>query len=216
MARPKRISADAILEAGLAVGLADLSVSAVADRLGVTRTAIYRHVPGRAGLETLVGEHLLGQVEPPPDRGEPLDAYLHGYGWWLRSLCRETPGLADYMLRLFPRSPASGRLMEDVVTVATSRGWSPPAALYLTTTVARSALSLVRAEAEAESYLRDLSDEAAEALAGTEDTVRSLPLVSSAIPLFEDIDDETRFDWYLRAVVVGALAVAPDIDRHTP
>lgn len=162
MARPRLISADAILEAGLAIGLADLSVSAVAERLGVTRTAIYRHGPGRAALETLVGEHLLGQVEPPPDRQQPLDAYLREFGWWLRDISRSTPGLADYMVHLFPHSPASGRLMEHAVTVTVGHGWSPAAAL----------------------------------------------------PFFEGADDDVRFEWYLRAVVAGALAVAPDLGRH--
>ncbi|NLV54143.1 MAG: helix-turn-helix transcriptional regulator [Acidimicrobiales bacterium] len=216
MARPRTISTEAILEAGLALGLADLSVSAVAERLGVTRTAIYRHVPGRAALETLVGEHLLGLAQPPPDRQQPLDAYLQEFGRWLRELTRSTPGLADYMVHLFPRSPASGRLMEHAVAVAIGHGWSPPAALYITTTVARSTLSLVRAEVETEAYLRNLSAEAPDAVTRTEDTMRTLPLVSTAIPFFEGIDEEIRFEWYLRAIVAGTLVVAPDLEDHAP
>lgn len=216
MGRPRRISDEAILTAGLEIGLADLSMSAVAERLGVTRTAIYRHVPGRAALETLVGEHLLGQVEAPADRQQPLDVYLREFGWWLHDLGRSTPGLAEYMVHLFPRSPASGRLMEQVVAVTVDRGWSPPAALYITTTVARSALSLLQTEVGTEAYLRELSAEDPGAVDRTEQAVRALPLVSTAAPFFDGVDADTRFEWYLRAVVAGALAVAPGLERHEP
>lgn len=215
MVRPSIISTEAILEAGLAIGLADLSVSAVAERLGVTRTAIYRHVPGRAALETLVGEDLLGRAEPPPDRQQPLDAYLQEFGWWLRDLTRATPGLADYMVHLFPRSPASGRLMEHAVAVTVSHGWTPPAAVYITTAVARSTLSLVRSEVETETYLQHLAAEGSDAVSRVEETMRALPLVSTAVPFFEGIDEDIRFDWYLRAIVAGTLAVAPDLERDT-
>jgi len=74
----------------------------------------------------------------------------------------------------------------------------------------------VRAEVETEAYLRNLSAEAPDAVTRTEDTMRTLPLVSTAIPFFEGIDEEIRFEWYLRAIVAGTLVVAPDLEDHAP
>ena len=48
--RPRQIERADIIRAGRDVGLADLTMGAVASRLGVTTTALYRHVDkiGRA------------------------------------------------------------------------------------------------------------------------------------------------------------------------
>ena len=70
--RPPRISLETVLAAGLEIGLVDLSIAAVAERLGVTRTSVHRHVGSRRDLETLVGEHLVATAPLPGDSGAPL------------------------------------------------------------------------------------------------------------------------------------------------
>ncbi|GAA1138275.1 TetR family transcriptional regulator [Ornithinicoccus hortensis] len=60
--RPPRIDRADIVRAGRALGMAGLSVKAVAAELGVSATALYRHVDGRWGLERLVGESLLSDL----------------------------------------------------------------------------------------------------------------------------------------------------------
>lgn len=68
MGRPAQISREKILEAASTLPLDDLSVSAVASRLGVTHGSLYKYFPSRAALVAAVmidrGERL--QV-PDPD-----------------------------------------------------------------------------------------------------------------------------------------------------
>ncbi|WP_443611852.1 hypothetical protein [Acrocarpospora catenulata] len=61
--RPPRIDLDDIVRAGRELGLSGLSVKAVAARLGVTSTALYRYVGGRWDLDRLVGESILAELE---------------------------------------------------------------------------------------------------------------------------------------------------------
>ena len=49
---------------GRDLGMRRLSINGVAARLGVSATALYRHVEGRWELERLVGESLLAELEP--------------------------------------------------------------------------------------------------------------------------------------------------------
>lgn len=79
--------------------------------------------------------------------------------------------------------------MEQAVAVAIGHGWEPPAALYIIATVARSTLSLVRTEVEAEAYLRDLSAEASEAVTRAEETMRTLPLPVTVPPAHRSVRD---------------------------
>lgn len=53
MGRPPRISRQAVVDAAVEVGLDEVSMQAVARRLGVTTPALYSHVAGRAELVAL-------------------------------------------------------------------------------------------------------------------------------------------------------------------
>jgi AcrR family transcriptional regulator len=64
------LSLDAVVRAAIAVadadGLGSLTMTRVAERLGVTTMAIYRYVPGKEELIDLMNDHALG---PPPAAG---------------------------------------------------------------------------------------------------------------------------------------------------
>jgi AcrR family transcriptional regulator len=52
--RPPLIAVDDVVRAGRELGMRRLSINAVAARLGVSATALYRHVESRWALEGLV------------------------------------------------------------------------------------------------------------------------------------------------------------------
>ncbi|HTW06583.1 MAG TPA: TetR family transcriptional regulator, partial [Acidimicrobiales bacterium] len=70
MGRPARIARAQVLAAALAladeVGLESLTMAGVAERLGVTPMALYRHVANKADLLDGVVEVLLTESLPPP------------------------------------------------------------------------------------------------------------------------------------------------------
>ena len=74
--RPAQISRQAIAEAAQEVGLANLTLKAVADHLGVSVAGLYHHIRGKDDLLQLAAE------ASPPEADVPLD---HGQHWavWL-------------------------------------------------------------------------------------------------------------------------------------
>ncbi|MDN5933432.1 MAG: TetR/AcrR family transcriptional regulator [Pseudonocardia sp.] len=123
--RPPAISLDDILAAGLEIGLEELSVAAVADRLGVTRTSVHRYVGSRRDLETLVGEHLVESATPVVDSGLPLEEYLLEFAESLVRFINEHPGPAAYYARGVPRTVRSARVVEAFVRTLVDRGLPP-------------------------------------------------------------------------------------------
>ena len=72
MGRPARISREAIAEAANEIGLSDLTLRAVADRLGVSIASLYHHVDGKDDLLRLAAEYSAARATGPPGRGPAL------------------------------------------------------------------------------------------------------------------------------------------------
>ncbi|MBW4718337.1 TetR/AcrR family transcriptional regulator [Saccharothrix obliqua] len=144
--RTALVSPGSIVEAGRRIGLADLSVQAVAHELGVSTTAVYRRVPSRDALETLVGESILADLEPVDVPGEPVAEHLLRFAGRLREFALAHRGVAAYLLRAFPRGPSGGRLLAAEVAALGRRGYPPDAAAVLAGAVAAIALGLVAGE----------------------------------------------------------------------
>lgn len=147
-----------------------LSVNAVAARLGVSATALYRHVEGRWDLERLVGESLLAELELRDDPTAGIEAHLLSLGLQLRDFTAAHPGLASYLQVLFPRGDAGTRLLTSEVEALKRRGYSADAAMVLSSAVATLAISLAaREESNADATDGGFAverDAAAERLAG--------------------------------------------------
>lgn len=138
--RPPRIDRADIVRAGRALGMAGLSVKAVAAELGVSATALYRHVDGRWGLERLVGESLLTDLELTDDPQHTVAQHLLSVGLELRSFLLDHPGLAVYLQTLFPRGEGGRRLLAGQAEALGRRGYSPDAAIVLSSAVASVAI----------------------------------------------------------------------------
>lgn len=123
-----------------------LSINAVAARLGVSATALYRHVDGRWELERLVGESVLAELELRDDLSAGIESHLLAFGLQLLDFTAEHPGLASYLQVLFPRGAAGTRLLADEVEALGRRGYGPDAAMVLSSAVATLAISLAARE----------------------------------------------------------------------
>ncbi|MFC7109128.1 TetR/AcrR family transcriptional regulator [Nonomuraea rubra] len=106
--RPRQIETADIVRAGRELGLRDLSMNAVAARLGVSSTALYRHVDGRWELERLVGESILAGLDFHDDPAHGPVRHLLSFALELRGFILRHPGLAAYVQTLFPRGEGAG------------------------------------------------------------------------------------------------------------
>jgi AcrR family transcriptional regulator len=207
--RRPQIDLDRIVAAGAAIGLRELSMKAVADALGVSPQALYRHVRDREALGVLVGEHLMASFELPEDTGQPWTEYLVELGHRLRWAVSRHPGLGTYLRRLGPASAGSLRIIDRCDRVLVSRGLLPVDALFAGGTVANFAISYVEMEATLEAAsptgARERFARAVEVV-GAE----RLPVLAQAIAEYRAAGVETYFDWCLRALVRGIAAQLAD------
>ncbi|AIG75880.1 TetR/AcrR family transcriptional regulator [Amycolatopsis japonica] len=144
--RPAMVAVDDIVRAGRELGMRGLSVKAVAVRLGVTATALYRHVESRWGLERLVGESILAELRLRDDPRHDLERHLLSFALQMRAFMLEHPGLAGYLQLLFPRGDGGQRLLNIEVDALVRRGYEPGAAIVLSGAVASMTIAMTASE----------------------------------------------------------------------
>lgn len=205
--RPPLITVADIVSVGRELGMRRLSINAVATRLGVSATALYRHIDGRWELERLVGESLLADLELGQDDSGGIEEHLLAFGMRLHRFALANPGLARYMQLLFPRGEAGARLLADEVAILGRRGYPPEAAALLSSSVALIAIGVaaqheMKAEASHsdDGYNRE-RDAAAERLAA--DTELG-PVHTAGMQL----TGEQYLAFLLNAVIRGLLTAA--------
>lgn len=135
-----------LVATGKRLGLAALSVQAVADALGVTTAAVYRHVPSRSALERLIGEAILAELDLGDLHGGTVADHLTGFALRLREFTLAHPGTAAYLQRLFPRGASGVRLLESQISALSRHGYRPEAAVALCSAMATLAIGAAVAE----------------------------------------------------------------------
>ena len=144
--RPPLITLHDVIAIGRDLGMRRLSINAVAARLGVSATALYRHIDGRWELERLVGESLLAELDLRDDPSADTERHLLSFALQLQDFTAEHPGLASYLQVLFPRGDAGRRLLAAEVEALSRRGYSTDAAMVVSSAVATLAISLAARE----------------------------------------------------------------------
>lgn len=205
--RPALITVADIVAAGRELGMNRLSINAVATRLGVSATALYRHIDGRWELERLVGESLLADLRLADDADDSIEKHLLAFGMTLHRFALENPGLARYMQLLFPRGEAGARLLSEEVANLWRRGYPPEVAALLSSSVALVAIGVAaQHEMKAEASLSDDGydrerDAAAERLAADAELG---PVHTAGMQL----TGEQYLELLLNAVIRGLLTAA--------
>ena len=124
--RPPRISRDHIVDAACELGIQNLTMAAVADRLGVTHQSLYGWVQDRDELIDLVSNRLIRRIDvlPPADPADWRDS-LRSYANGLRLLSEEMPGFASAGLGRFRATDGFIKLNRDVVLMLADAGFEP-------------------------------------------------------------------------------------------
>ncbi|MFE3449862.1 TetR/AcrR family transcriptional regulator [Nonomuraea sp. NPDC059194] len=202
-----------VVAAGTRIGLADLTIQGVADALGVTSAAIYRHVPSRSALDSLVGEAILAELTIVDDPAEPTATALVGFAAQLRRFTLAHPGTAQYLQRLFPRGPSGIRLLEEQIANLGRRGYDPAAATVLSSAIATIALGIAAAEeARAVHALLDPR--------GDDEATRAALAAMAGSPLLqvarEGIPSHTADDYFLLLLTAAADGLVTHLPPGRP
>jgi AcrR family transcriptional regulator len=126
--RPPRVSRAEVVDTACAIadehGVAAVTMSAVASRLGVTPMALYRHVDSKEHLLDLLIEAMLSEVptaEYVPPGWAQLQALAHG----LREVAGRHPGVFPLLLERPAIAPQSLALRSRIRDALRSNGVPP-------------------------------------------------------------------------------------------
>ncbi|MGO2096528.1 MAG: TetR/AcrR family transcriptional regulator [Candidatus Microbacterium stercoravium] len=191
-----------IVRAGREIGLRDLTMNAVAARLGVSSTA---HVDGRWALERLVGESILAELDLRDEPADSTTRHLLSLALQLRAYILRHPGLAVYVQTLFPRGEGGRRLLAEGAASLERRGYSKDAAIVLCSAAASIAIGYAAAEDAQRGRADGLDVQRHSAM---EDLLRDARLgpAHSALPSV-DADEYVRM--WLGAAIRGFVTAAP-------
>ena len=118
----ERITA-AALEIIRRVGVEGLTMRVLADELGVTVAAAYRHLPNREALLELVLDSVLSTVgTPDPSRGTPLERLAMITRASFQAIL-EHPGLDTLVTRSTRHTPNTRRLREATISLLVEAGF---------------------------------------------------------------------------------------------
>jgi AcrR family transcriptional regulator len=161
--RPPRIDRAAIGRAGLAVGFDRLTVTAVADALGVGTATLYHHVRSRDELALLAADAAAAAVAWPESVG-PWRPYLSACAHQLWHLLEEHPGLAQVAASLTLPPPTILARFEAACVHLIDDGFPPDAAVLAVDAVLDLAIdSFVRGSAARQSMVASGADQSLQA-----------------------------------------------------
>ncbi|MCB2048660.1 MAG: TetR/AcrR family transcriptional regulator [Novosphingobium sp.] len=131
LGRPNKITLACIVEAASEIGLEKVTMAGVAERLGVSVGALYRHVRNRSELQGLVVQAEFRAQLQPRDTGQHWTALVREYAELLFGLFAGNPALiAEYAGGGYP--PASELdMFESYLEAMDRRGFAKADALDL-------------------------------------------------------------------------------------
>ena len=127
-------------------GLAAITVQGVADRLGVTPMALYRHVKNKADLLDGLVESTLLEV-PLPDPNDPWRDRLAATARGIRIAALRHPGVFPLLLQRAAATPGARRTRDVVCTALRQAGLSQGDAAQLERLVSTAILGFAASEA---------------------------------------------------------------------
>ncbi|MFJ3463272.1 TetR/AcrR family transcriptional regulator [Achromobacter spanius] len=187
--RPPTITRERIADAGIAMGLPNITFVGVAAALGVSHMALYKHVPSLEELKRLVAEEIFKRWQIPQacstDRGDLKD-YLTVFATSVREFVKAHPGVTPFVIRRLAATPSMlAKIDGHQRHIAQAYGISKEQSRILLATVAFHGL----------------------AVADTVYSVAGLEPVVDAARAAEESEMEVELDQGMQALIIGLMAM---------
>jgi AcrR family transcriptional regulator len=187
--RPPSITKERIIEAGIEMGLPNITFVGLAAALGVSHMALYKHVASLEALKAMVAEAIFTRWQIPQDCGDAgggLRDYLIVFATSVREFVKAHPGLTPYVIRRAAATePMLAKIQGHQALIAEVFGVSQAQARWLLATVAFHGI----------------------AVADTVYTVTQREPVVEADRATEEAEMEIELAHGMQALIVGALVM---------
>lgn len=107
--RPRTITHERIMNAGIEIGLLNITFVGVAAALGISHMALYKHISSLEELKYMIAEEIFTRWQiplPSTNRTVPLKDYLLEFMHSIRELVKSNPGLTPYLIRRMASTPS--------------------------------------------------------------------------------------------------------------
>lgn len=193
--RPRTITRERIVEAGIKMGLPSITFVGVAAALGVSHMALYKHVANLEALKSMVAEEIFTRWQIPQagaDQYSGLKDYMMVFATSVRVFVKAHPGLTPYVIRrLAATQPMLAKIDDHQSHIAQAYGLSKERARWLLATVAFHGI----------------------AVADTVYSVTGREPVLEAERAAEEAEMEAELEQGMHALIVGALVLLEQ-DAH--
>lgn len=122
--RPQKIDLEKIIQAALELGVGNLSMRKVADKLGVSSAALYRYVDSSETLLNACMDAFCKKIALPSSELS-LEEYLIELGLAYRRALLSMPGISSYAIKFGPTTPTSFKMIDTVLGVMMRGGLDP-------------------------------------------------------------------------------------------
>lgn len=138
--RPRTITHERIMNAGIEIGLLNITFVGVAAALGISHMALYKHISSLEELKYMIAEEIFIRWEiplPSATRAVPLKDYLLEFMHSIRELVKSNPGLTPYLIRRMASTPSMvAKISTHHQVVAQAYSLSLDQARWLNSTIA--------------------------------------------------------------------------------
>lgn len=204
--RPARIDRDKIIAAAHGIDPEQLTMQAVADRLGVHRNAVHYYVSDREGLLRLLAAHAIenGPADYLVEDGMTWQDTLIAFSSWLKANYLAAGELIAYFRFETPQDVTGLAPLEHVLATLTRAGFEPSEAaraLVMTSTITLGyARDLIAAGKDIHPQQRQIIDAIARSSRG------DLPSLDSLAQAGFSIADESQLQFDLDVLLRGLEA----------
>lgn len=197
------LSRERIIEAAVALvdeqGVEALSMRRLGAALGVEAMSIYNHIPNKDTLLKALVQHVLAQIEIPPqedDWAERLKRMSRSY----RSLALRHP----HFVQLIASRPYSGlpalRQVETIFEILEAGGFEESQWMDIVRTVSSFAIGFTLSEV---SGFMEATDESPETDVDYDQVMDEFPRLVRMLPYFEGMNDAEQFEYGLDLFIAG-------------
>lgn len=202
--RPRRLSTAQVIEAAVALGLEDLTMSALAERLGVRVAVLYNYVRGRDELIGLAARHAISTQPFPQDTGQPWRDYALAYARAAYDLFRSDAQLLPLLIngKLSPAIKIDS--VESWLEVMSRHHFAPDEALAILKAIDALVMGSAVLASHARSHAADYSGSVREAVKSR--PAAELPLLTANLDSFAAIVDPSSWERSLQMLLDGIEA----------
>ncbi|MGW4569300.1 TetR/AcrR family transcriptional regulator [Streptomyces sp. NPDC004561] len=202
--RPEGLTLDAVMTASLRIadeeGLDALTMRAVAERMNVRHTSLYRHVPSREALLVELVDHMLGEVSLPRPGADWRAGTEAGAREYRRVLLAHR-ALVPLLTRGRLLGPNALRAREQGLRVLTEAGWPPESAVRIYLTVTHYVVGAVVLDTGGAARTREQRAAVTGLFASL--PAGRYPLVTAHSTLLGALDGDHEFEFGLRCLLDG-------------